>query len=218
MSAGTPADVAQQFFLALEEERWKDAADMLHPDLVSARAQSSLERIAWMKRQSERTVEDVVSRSPGMPREAAQFMLDRDASTGVSLPEQIERTFHGYSNEAAARSATPTELLASELQANDVRTRAQRAVSPGPWMRDVIRIGARRKVIGEVHEAPDLAHVLYREALVDEPTPDNSLGLQIFTLARVDGVWYIVDDSVIDSQIHFVPDVEEPGMQSLDGG
>jgi hypothetical protein len=160
-----------------------------------------------MEQEPERTVEDVVRSFPGTPREVAQFTLERDPYQKLTVGERIEREFHGYRTYAAAQKATAVELLAARLEAHDVRTRSGRTIrraASTPRAQNVSRVGVRRKVIGELQETPQMTHVLFREAVGEDPTVENSFGPNIVTLGRAEGGWRIIDDSIIYSKVHVV--------------
>jgi hypothetical protein len=142
--------VARDFFDALRDARWADAAARVHPDATAALRESRLALlIAWAEHRDEIRA-----------ARAREGMFFGYSSDGIVDSTRLARhaatplpAFDGCPTLGALAELEPAAFMATLLSASNGPVGATTA---GPLARP------SRRVIGEVYEGERLAHVLYR--------------------------------------------------------
>jgi hypothetical protein len=199
----SPRDVAEAFFKAVAEERWRDAARRLD---LAAFDRYRRERVATARLQPTTpaipTPEELMRHDPDMPRAVAEYQVRKMATTPDYVLNWVQYEFAQVANVDSLAAIPVEDAAARWLQAGDIRWQAQRVAD---WER---RRGC--PLPPEAHQMPPpsfqisgfviadsaTAYVLYTDAVFRRAQPDVDAdvfdeGPQVLILRRRAGRWLI---------------------------
>ena len=206
----TAVDVVRAAVAALEAERWADVLPFIRPDALQQHRDTQVRWMIEMEQRAPRTPEELQAEQPWLPLEVAAFYADQERSHATgSLPAMREQW--GVRSFREVEALSPAEFFARYLSASTpaARIRAGLAAShPRPEdLASALRAAeaAHRRtwmVLGEVGEAPDRAHVVYRTRLGSGPDGPGDAGeVRVTTLDHADGRWWLrIDPLLLDQQ------------------
>ena len=178
-----PEERVGAFFEALAQERWSEAATLIHPARLKTFQDSEVSMLIALIRKHE------ALRKAGIrPRPGHEYEISYDP---ILRPEVLAAYAHapisgvGGARTIGSASALPSaEFMAhwfgARGQLPDTSFRARFAHVP-------------RRIIGGVIEADSVAHVLYRVNLAD-PRTRKPTSVEIMRLRKHEGQWYLWPD------------------------
>lgn len=202
-NADTPAAVADSFFRATEQERWRDAARLMDLATFGALRDQDVANMRNARTRVHRmTAEEFMKFDPKMPRAVARYQAARSN-------EQIGRNdwlLHEYADvptvdSLAALSAE--DAAARWLQAKDQRYMMRQALAnqsgscsvPDSIVAQAVHLPRPSyRELGTVI-ADSLAYVLYTEDMSPEATPDSAT--ETYARARITGASYVMSPPVL---------------------
>jgi hypothetical protein len=219
VSLADPGDIAREFFQAVAQERWRDAAGFVN----LARIDSSRTWAMHYQRRPQRirpvSVEDLMRRDTTLPRAVAEYQV---AQMERMRADALNRGFsHEWANvrdTVELQALTTLDLGARWLEAQDARAgyrqdiRASNCVRPGVTEEMLLEgLVPRREVLGVIVRG-DTAFAVHRgTAVAGQFTPMSEP--RIATLIRRQGAWLIeADHTLIRTNVMFASmDCREDG-------
>ncbi len=192
-----PREAAAGFLDAWNARRWSETARLLDLDQFD---RFRRDFIARARRQPDEgpqpTVEDLLRRSPDMPREAAEYQIKmmREQQRRFADPTPFE--FARVASASALRALPVEEAAARWLESRDprwqVRMQYEQAGCGPPA--DLAEVPVpRRRLIGVVADGDSTTYALFKEDLADDGTPAWVGGdVSVMELARRQGRWVVV--------------------------
>ncbi len=188
------AQAARTLFRALVEERWEDAAGLVHPETLQEFRESHLENARHMlERERPESAEDLMRREPGMPRVVAEYQANRSAEMQrMYPPPAVAEGFARVESLAELEALSPREMFARFLEAADWRYRAARQIERAggtitPEQRAVLPRN-RHQVLGAVPDGEAVAYVVYRIIHLDDDA-DSPREVQTLRMERTSEGW-----------------------------
>lgn len=188
---------ARNFFAAISAEDWRGAAALLDLDAFRPLVEQALEAARDFRPPADLTVEDILRREPGMPREVAAWQLQRiKQELAGETPDPLGHQFAGVAGPGALRALPLDQAAAAWLEAQDTRPRIREALTrkrcPIPSRDSLARL-TRRDVLGAVQQGDSLAWAPHRSARAPADSAEPWLpGPAVLELRRRDGAWRVV--------------------------
>lgn len=188
--------VVRDFLLAMSEQRWQDAAELIHPETRAEFQRRQLEALQCAPDLRPPSIDDYLRMDPAMPREVAAYLFRRDS---VLLPamdsiRRLSNRFPGIESVAEMERLTPLDFVRLHLE-NENALRLRHGM-PGVYRADIV---------GGVREG-DWINVLYRHAYERfEQDPTGAIGFfrpppKLIRLRRSAVGWRIGSVGVIRTQ------------------
>ncbi|HEX2190619.1 MAG TPA: hypothetical protein VHG51_17045 [Longimicrobiaceae bacterium] len=153
--AAPPARVARDFFRLLEQERWSEAAALVHPDRAAGEKRSRVRLLSEIEERQARPF-DPRTMDPAMPEPVARYLARRDSLARTHF-DPVADEFARVRSVEEMRALPAAELMARHLEALDGRAGCAELTGrsyPEPLV--------TRTVLGEVAEG-EWVHVVFRE-------------------------------------------------------
>lgn len=188
------AQAARTLFHALSEERWDDAAGLVHPETLQEFRRSHLENARHMlEREWVESAEDLMRREPGMPRVVAEYQASRSAEIRRKYPPPtLAEGFARVESLAQLETLSAREMFARFLEAADWRYRAARQIErAGGTITREQRAALprnRHQVLGAVPDGEGVAYVVYRIIHMDDDA-DSPREVQTLRMERTPEGW-----------------------------
>jgi hypothetical protein len=221
----TATEVVRAALAALEAGRWDEVVPFIRPDALQRHRDTQVRWLVDMEQRAPRTPEQLRAEQPWLPHEVAAFYAEQER-THVSGSLPALRAQWGVTSFRELEALSPAAFFVRYLSASTpaARIRAALAASHRP-PEDVegaiaaAEAGQRRGlvVLGEVAEAPDKAHVVYREWGGMGGTAFADGGeVHVTTLDHADGRWWLrMAPPVLDQQgwsFVWAPDAGNPAI------
>ena len=193
----SPREAAAGFLEAWNARRWTETARLLDLDAFDRFRRDFITRARRQPDEGPQpSVEDILRRTPDMPREAAEYQIRmmREQQRRYADPTPFE--FARVSSASALRALTAEEAAARWLESRDprwqVRMQYEQAGCPPPA--DVADIPVpRRRLIGVVADGDSTTYALFKEDRGDDTAPAWVGGdVSIMELTQRRSRWLII--------------------------
>ena len=188
----SPESVVRAAFTALDEKRWMDVAELMHPEELE---QFRVEQLEWMRSWEERP--EPPPRNLDVPEAVAEWFAQQEERFRQDDGSMIARTFAGVQSLDELRDLSAAEMFARHLQAEDPGTQVAGALDSAdrplpPELADRIALRPEREVVGSVAESESLVDVVYRTAPARAFEPWASAKVHVVRVARTPTGWRII--------------------------
>jgi hypothetical protein len=210
-----PAVVADSFFRATRDARWRDAARFMDLDAMSAIRDQSVRAARRQRPVSVITAETLIQQNPKMPREVAEYEA-RQANERSADFDPLAYEYAKVPSVDSLARLRPADVAARWLEARDPRWGIRRGLleyqKRGCISADSVEVMVRTmrpgppRIIGTVID-DSLAYVLHERSFLDDPvqpTPERArsrrrrmpgavmLPPSVAMLRRVTSEWRII--------------------------
>ncbi len=192
-AASGAAEAARAIFAALAEERWADAAALVHPDTTREFRERHLAHERRRLPGRGQSVEERMQLAPGMPREVAEYHARREADLVEEFPPPVLADgYAGVQTLDELEALAPQEMLARFLEAADWRYRGVRQLehagrTVSAETRAYLPHGVHH-VLGAVADGETLAYVVYRYQHFHDES-DSPREVQTLKMKRTEEGW-----------------------------
>jgi hypothetical protein len=205
--SGTSSDsigaVADSFFRATEQERWRDAARLIDLATFGALRDQELANMrSARKRMHQVTPEELMKFDPRMPRVVASYQAAR-ANEQLGRNDWLSHEYANVSSADSLAALSPLDAAARWLEARDSRYMMRQALVaqrdhcevPDSILEQTVHLTRpTHRRLGTV-AADSLAYVLYTEDL--PPEPDSASAKALHARQRSAGATYVISPPVL---------------------
>jgi hypothetical protein len=190
----SPRDAAGRFVEAWNARRWSEAAEVLDLDQFDRFRQEFIGRARRQREGPNVTVEELLRRNPGMPRDVAEYQVSRMEEDRRRFEDPTPFEFAGVRSVSELRGLTVREAAARWIESRAPRYTARQQYEQAgcrvPDDLDQMPI-PRRRIIGTVDESDDVSYALVKD---EEGAESDFAGgdLGVIQLHRVRGRWAVV--------------------------
>jgi hypothetical protein len=180
---GSPTAVVDSFFKAAEQERWRDAAQLMDLESFGALRDENVRTLRRPRTPHHATPEELMQFDPKMPRVVAEYQAAR-MNEQVSRNDWLMSDYADVPNADSLAALSAEEAAARWLQAKDPRYRMRRSLAaqqarcglPDSAITALIRTPSTTARVLGVVMADSLAYVLYVDAPVASGESDSLAG------------------------------------------
>ncbi len=186
--SATPEAAAQALFTALSEDRWLDAARLVHPEALTRFREQKLMELRNIREPKPMTAADYRRGEPEMPDAVAEYMAKRANQVRNKPGSRIAYEFAGVSSVAELERLSAEEMMARWFQAQHPAYKMEQAIKEigrplPPEAAGQMPGRVERTILGTTpaQQADSIAYVVHRTVWLhgEERAPHSPLGVLV---------------------------------------